>query len=173
MVTEDRKGEGLLLPQSIAANISLGNSDKTSFLSIVSSLDETNLANKYIKNLGIRATNPSQPVKSLSGGNQQKVLISRWLERDCQIILFDEPTRGIDIGAKQDIYQLLNALTAKGKGIVVVSSDLRELMLICDRIAVISDGKLVNTFSRGDWSQEQILAAAFSAYQHVENTSSE
>lgn len=173
LVTEDRKGEGLLLPQSIAANISLGNSDKTSFLSIVSSLDETNLANKYIKNLGIRATNPSQPVKSLSGGNQQKVLISRWLERDCQIILFDEPTRGIDIGAKQDIYQLLNALTAKGKGIVVVSSDLRELMLICDRIAVISDGKLVNTFSRGDWSQEQILAAAFSAYQHVENTSSE
>lgn len=173
LVTEDRKGEGLLLPQSIAANISLGNSDKTSFLSIVSSLDETNLANKYIKNLGIRATNPSQPVKSLSGGNQQKVLISRWLERDCQIILFDEPTRGIDIGAKQDIYQLLNALTAKGKGIVVVSSDLRELMLICDRIAVISDGKLVNTFSRGDWSQEQILAAAFSAYQHIENTSSE
>lgn len=172
LVTEDRKGEGLLLPQSISANISLGNSEKISFLSIICSLDEANLANKYIKSLGIRATNASQVVESLSGGNQQKILISRWLERDCQIILFDEPTRGIDIGAKQDIYQLLNKLTAKGKGIVVVSSDLRELMLVCDRIAVISDGKLVNTFSRDNWSQERILAAAFSAYQHVENTSS-
>ncbi|WP_272676938.1 sugar ABC transporter ATP-binding protein [Providencia huaxiensis] len=173
LVTEDRKGEGLLLPQSIAVNISLGNSDKISFQSIVSSHDETNLANKYIRNLSIRTMNASQPVESLSGGNQQKVLISRWLEKDCQIILFDEPTRGIDIGAKQDIYQLLNMLTVKGKGIVVVSSDLRELMLVCDRIAVISDGKLVNTFSRDDWSQERILAAAFSAYQHAENTSSE
>lgn len=173
LVTEDRKGEGLLLPQSIAVNISLGNSDKISFLSIVNSLNETTLANKYIKNLGVRATNSSQVVESLSGGNQQKILISRWLERDCQVILFDEPTRGIDIGAKQDIYQLLNTLTAEGKGIVVVSSDLRELMLVCDRIAVISDGKLVNTFSHDDWSQERILAAAFSAYQNIENTSSE
>lgn len=80
------------------------------------------------------------------------MLISRWLERDCEVVLFDEPTRGIDVGAKQDIYQLLNMLTEKGKGVVVVSSDLRELMLVCDRIAVISDGKLVNTFSREDWS---------------------
>lgn len=95
------------------------------------------------------------------------------MERDCQVILFDEPTRGIDIGAKQDIYPLLNTLTVEGKGIVVVSSDLRELMLVCDRIAVISDGKLVNTFSHDDWSQERILAAAFSAYQNIENTSSE
>lgn len=173
LVTEDRKGEGLLLPQSVAANISLGNSDKISHLSVVNSLSETTLANKHIKSLGVRTNNTLQAVESLSGGNQQKVLISRWLERDCDVVLFDEPTRGIDVGAKQDIYQLMNTLTAKGKGVVVVSSDLRELMLVCDRIAVISDGKLVNTFSRDDWSQDRILAAAFSAYQHVEKTSTE
>lgn len=173
LVTEDRKGEGLLLPQSVAANISLGNSDKISYLSVVNTLSETTLANKHIKSLGVRTTNTSQAVESLSGGNQQKVLISRWLERDCEVVLFDEPTRGIDVGAKQDIYQLLNTLTAKGKGVVVVSSDLRELMLVCDRIAVISDGKLVNTFTRDNWSQDRILAAAFSAYQHSEETVSE
>ena len=173
LVTEDRKGEGLLLPQSVAANISLGNSDKISHLSVVNALSETTLANKHIKSLAVRATNTAQAVESLSGGNQQKVLISRWLERDCEVVLFDDPTRGIDVGAKQDIYQLLNTLTSKGKGVVVVSSDLRELMLVCDRIAVISDGKLVNTFTRDDWSQDRILAAAFSAYQHAEDTVSE
>ncbi|HFZ8994333.1 TPA: sugar ABC transporter ATP-binding protein [Citrobacter freundii] len=172
-VTEDRKGEGLLLPQSVATNITLGNSDKISRLSVVNALSETTLANKHIKSLRVRAASTSQAVESLSGGNQQKVLISRWLERDCEVVLFDEPTRGIDVGAKQDIYQLLNTLTAKGKGVVVVSSDLRELMLVCDRIAVISDGKLVNTFTRDDWSQDRILAAAFSAYQHSDETVSE
>lgn len=151
----------------------MGNSDKISHLSVVNTLSETTLANKHIKSLGVRTTNTSQAVESLSGGNQQKVLISRWLERDCEVVLFDEPTRGIDVGAKQDIYQLLNTLTAKGKGVVVVSSDLRELMLVCDRIAVISDGKLVNTFTRDNWSQDRILAAAFSAYQHSEETVSE
>ncbi|MEG0252437.1 MAG: ATP-binding cassette domain-containing protein, partial [Christensenellaceae bacterium] len=108
LVTEDRKGEGLLLPQSVAANISLGNSDKISHLSVVNTLSETTLANKHIKSLGVRTANTLQAVESLSGGNQQKVLISRWLERDCEVVLFDEPTRGIDVGAKQDIYQLLN-----------------------------------------------------------------
>ena len=106
-------------------------------------------------------------VDSLSGGNQQKVLIARWLERNCDVILFDEPTRGIDVGAKRDIYLLLNELTQSGKGLMVVSSDLRELMLICDRIAVLSAGKLVETFTRDDWTQDAILAAAFSGYQHA------
>lgn len=168
LVTEDRKGEGLLLPHSVAANISLGNSDKISRLSVVNALHESTLAYKHIDGLAVRASNAAQSVESLSGGNQQKVLIGRWLERDCDVFLFDEPTRGIDVGAKQDIYLLLNALTQKGKGIVVVSSDLRELMLVCDRIAVLSDGKLAGTFTRDNWTQDKILAAAFSGYQHTE-----
>ncbi|WP_413722212.1 sugar ABC transporter ATP-binding protein [Sodalis sp. RH24] len=168
LVTEDRKGEGLLLPQSIAANISLGNRDKISRFSVVNARHEQRLAQKHIDNLGIRATGSGQPVESLSGGNQQKVLISRWLERNCDVILFDEPTRGIDVGAKRDIYLLMNELTQDGKGLIVVSSDLRELMLICDRIAVLSAGKLAGLFTRGAWTQDGILAAAFSGYQQTE-----
>ena len=92
-------------------------------------------------------------------------MIGRWLERDCAVLLFDEPTRGIDIGAKFDIYRLLAKLTRQGKALVVVSSDLRELMLICDRIGVMSAGRLTATFERDSWSQEQLLAAAFAGYQ--------
>ena len=171
LVTEDRKGEGLLLPQSVAANTSLGNSEKVSRLSWLNAHEEQQLAQKYITRLGIRTSGSEFAVESLSGGNQQKVLISRWLERNCDVILFDEPTRGIDVGAKRDIYLLLNELTQSGKGLIVVSSDLRELMLICDRIAVLSAGRLVETFTRDSWTQDAILAAAFSGYQHATGNS--
>lgn len=167
LVTEDRKGEGLLLPHSVSANTALGNSDKVGSLSWLHADKERQLAQKYITRLGIRTSGTELAVDSLSGGNQQKVLIARWLERNCDVILFDEPTRGIDVGAKRDIYLLLNELTQSGKGLIVVSSDLRELMLICDRIAVLSAGKLVETFTRDDWTQDAILAAAFSGYQHA------
>lgn len=171
LVTEDRKGEGLLLPQSVTANTSLGNSEKVSRLSWLNAHEEQQLAQKYITRLGIRTSGSEFAVESLSGGNQQKVLISRWLERNCDVILFDEPTRGIDVGAKRDIYLLLNELTQSGKGLIVVSSDLRELMLICDRIAVLSAGRLVETFTRDSWTQDAILAAAFSGYQHATGNS--
>lgn len=167
LVTEDRKGEGLLLPHAVGANISLGNSDKISRLSMIHFQREQQLAQKHISGLGIRTSGSEQTVENLSGGNQQKVLISRWLERNCDVILFDEPTRGIDVGAKRDIYLLMNALTQSGKGLIVVSSDLRELMLICDRIAVLSAGRLVAIFTRDAWSQDDILAAAFSGYQQT------
>ena len=104
-------------------------------------------------------------MSELSGGNQQKVVIGRWLERDCSVMLFDEPTRGIDVGAKFDIYGLLAELARQGKALVVVSSDLRELMLICDRIGVLSAGRLIDTFERDSWTQDQLLAAAFAGYQ--------
>ncbi|WP_297201292.1 sugar ABC transporter ATP-binding protein [uncultured Pluralibacter sp.] len=167
LVTEDRKGEGLLLPQSVGVNTSLGNSEKISRFAWLSAGREQQLAQEYIKRMRIRTAGTTLDVGSLSGGNQQKVLIGRWLARNCDVILFDEPTRGIDVGAKRDIYLLLNELTQSGKGLIVVSSDLRELMLICDRIAVLSAGRLVETFSRESWSQDAILAAAFSGYQHA------
>jgi ribose transport system ATP-binding protein len=105
-----------------------------------------------------------QPVAQLSGGNQQKVLMGRWLMRDCDVLLLDEPTRGIDVGARQTIYGLLDDLAARGKALVVVSSEPRELMAICDRIAVLSAGRIAATFARGEWTEASIMHAAFSGY---------
>ncbi|MEN4825525.1 sugar ABC transporter ATP-binding protein [Pseudomonas sp. P39-UII1] len=165
LITEDRKGEGLLLSQSISANIALGNLAALSRVGVVDGEAERALAERQINAMRIRSANAAQTVGELSGGNQQKVVIGRWLERDCQVLLFDEPTRGIDVGAKFDIYGLLAELARQGKALVVVSSDLRELMLICDRIAVLSAGRLIDTFERDHWSQDQLLAAAFAGYQ--------
>ncbi|WP_095095781.1 sugar ABC transporter ATP-binding protein [Pseudomonas sp. Irchel 3A5] len=165
LITEDRKGEGLLLTQSISANIALGNMDAVSAGGMVKAQDEMSLAQRQIDAMRIRSSGPAQLVSELSGGNQQKVVIGRWLERDCPIMLFDEPTRGIDVGAKFDIYGLFGELTRQGRALVVVSSDLRELMLICDRIGVLSAGRLIDTFERDSWTQDELLAAAFAGYQ--------
>jgi len=165
LITEDRKGEGLLLTQSIGANIALGNMPGISSAGFVDHDGENALAQRQIDAMRIRSSGPAQLVSELSGGNQQKVVIGRWLERDCSVLLFDEPTRGIDVGAKFDIYNLLGELTRQGKALVVVSSDLRELMLICDRIGVLSAGRLIDTFDRDNWTQDELLAAAFAGYQ--------
>lgn len=164
LITEDRKGEGLLLSQSISANLALGNMPAISRAGLVDAGAERALAERQIEAMRVRSASPEQAVGELSGGNQQKVVIGRWLERDCSVLLFDEPTRGIDVGAKFDIYGLLAELTRQGKALVVVSSDLRELMLICDRIGVLSAGRLIDTFEREHWSQDQLLAAAFAGY---------
>ncbi|MFD2643597.1 sugar ABC transporter ATP-binding protein [Pseudomonas japonica] len=165
LVSEDRKGEGVLLGESVSANLVLGNLKAVSRGGLLNRERERQLAEHLVAALSIRSAGTQQAVGELSGGNQQKVVIGRWLERDCRVLLFDEPTRGIDVGAKLDIYGLLAELARQGKALVVVSSDLRELMLICDRIGVLSAGRLVNTFDRADWSQDRLLAAAFSGYQ--------
>ena len=164
MITEDRKGQGLLLSQSIAANITLAKLGSVSNGGWIDAKAEMAVGDRYIESLKVRCRSGTQVVGELSGGNQQKVVIARWLYRDCPIMLFDEPTRGIDIGAKFEIYELLAELARLGKGLVIVSSDLRELMLISDRIAVMSAGSMVQTFERGAWSQNAILQAAFSGY---------
>jgi ribose transport system ATP-binding protein len=164
MVTEDRKGQGLLLRQSIAVNTTLARLGAVSRGGWLNTGAEHRVANHYIQQMGVRSRDCSQPVNELSGGNQQKVVIGRWLNRDCPVMLFDEPTRGIDIGAKFDIYTVLADLARQGKGLIIVSSDLRELMLICDRIAVMSAGRIADTFERGAWTQDQLLEAAFSGY---------
>lgn len=164
MITEDRKGQGLLLRQSISINTTLASLDTVNHGGWLDHEAERRVADDYIGQLGVRSRNSEQTVAELSGGNQQKVVIARWLYRDCPVMLFDEPTRGIDIGAKFDIYQVLAEQARQGKGLVIVSSDLRELMLICDRIAVMSAGNIVDTFERGAWSQDALLSAAFSGY---------
>ncbi|KNE76065.1 Ribose ABC transport system, ATP-binding protein RbsA [Candidatus Burkholderia crenata] len=161
LITEDRKGKGLLLPQPIAANISLGNISAVSSNGFVDGRREAALAQQQIDAMHIRAAGSSQPVSELSGGNQQKMVIGRWLARDSTVLLFDEPTRGIDAGAEFDIYALMGTLALEGRALVVVSSDLRELMLICDRIGVMSAGRMIGVFERDNWSQDALLAAAF------------
>ncbi|WP_025598688.1 sugar ABC transporter ATP-binding protein [Burkholderia sp. WSM2230] len=168
LITEDRKGEGLLLPQPIAANVSLGNIGSVARHGVVDAKREHALAQKQIDAMRIRSSGPGQIVGELSGGNQQKVVIGRWLARDCRVLLFDEPTRGIDVGAKFDIYGLMGALARQGRALVVVSSDLRELMLICDRIGVMSAGSLTGVFERDTWTQDALLAAAFAGYRSRE-----
>ncbi|SAL84744.1 ABC sugar transporter, ATPase subunit [Caballeronia terrestris] len=168
LITEDRKGEGLLLPLPIAANISLGNIGEVARHGIVDAKREAALAQTQIDAMRIRTSGPAQAVSELSGGNQQKVVIGRWLARDCMVLLFDEPTRGIDVGAKFDIYGLMGALAREGRALVVVSSDLRELMLICDRIGVMSAGRMTSVFTRENWTQDALLAAAFAGYANRE-----
>jgi ribose transport system ATP-binding protein len=167
MVTEDRKGQGLLLQQSIALNTTLASLPSVSRAGWLDAAAETVVATNFMQRLGIKARDAAQPVAELSGGNQQKVVMARWFYRDCPVMLFDEPTRGIDIGAKFDIYQLLVGLAREGKGLAIVSSDLRELMLVCDRILVMSAGRVVETFERATWTQDALLAAAFSGYLAV------
>ncbi len=165
LLTEDRKGQGLLLPLSIAANTTITRMEEVSGKGgLISAEAELAAAERFIRTLLVRCSAPDQAVAELSGGNQQKVVIAKWLFRDCDVLIFDEPTRGIDVGAKFEIYQILADLAAKGKAVIVVSSDLKELMTICDRIAVMSAGRLAAVFRRGEWSQDGIMKAALSGY---------
>ncbi len=163
MVTEDRKQSGLLLSQSVRVNTTL-NSMWISFSSagVVRRRAEEQAVASMCQSLEIRCTSIEQSVGTLSGGNQQKVAVAKWLVRDADVFLFDEPTRGIDVATRRRIYRLFESLAASGKGIVIVSSDLEELLETCDRIAVISNGSLVKTFDRSNWSHDRIMQAAFS-----------
>jgi ribose transport system ATP-binding protein len=165
MVPEDRKSDGLLLAQSIRVNTTLATLSRHVHAGgWLDSGAETRTTDTLRDRLGVRCSSPEQPVSELSGGNQQKVVIARWLARNCSVLLFDEPTRGIDVAAKDVIYQLLRDLATEGKAVVMVSSELTELMALCDRILVMSAGSIVAEFLPGQWSQEKITHAAFSGY---------
>ena len=165
LLTENRKEQGLLLPLSVGANITLPSLPRFSGRGgWLRGTLEAAAGSQWVQALGVRCRDAGQRVSDLSGGNQQKVVIAKWLLRDCDVLIFDEPTRGIDVGARFEIYEFLDGLAAKGKAIVVVSSDLPELMALCDRIAVMSAGRLAATFRRGEWSQDRIMAAALSGY---------
>jgi len=163
-LTEDRKSQGLLLPKPLRINVTLARlSDELRGTAGWLRRDrETAVAERWVDQLAIRCSSIEQTAGNLSGGNQQKVVLARWLYRDCSVLICDEPTRGIDVGAKFEIYRLLDQLAAAGKGIVVVSSDLKELLALCDRIAVLSAGQLVKVFNRGEWTEDLIMTAAFS-----------
>jgi len=164
LVTEDRKSQGLLLPLAIRLNTTLANLRAVARGGWLRRDDEAAAVERLRALLRVRSDSIEQPVDQLSGGNQQKVVFARWLHRDCEVLLLDEPTRGVDVGARADIYAQMDRLAAAGKALLMVSSDLRELMAVCDRIAVMSAGRLVATFERGQWTQQLLLEAAFSAY---------
>ena len=162
LVTEDRKAQGLLMGQSIQTNATLSDLRAVSRSGWLQFAKAKRITQRIIETLRIRCRGPEQAVDALSGGNQQKVVFARWLHRDCRVLLLDEPTRGVDVGARADLYAELETMTRAGKAVLMVSSDLRELMDVCDRIGVMSAGRLVQVFARGAWSQEALLAAAFS-----------
>jgi ribose transport system ATP-binding protein len=165
MVTEDRKKSGLLLSQSIRVNSSLCNLNAyTIAAGIINQTEERTDTTRMREELDLRCNDIEQSVETLSGGNQQKVVVGKWLLAGADVYLFDEPTRGIDVAAREKIHRIFTTLTAQGKGIVIVSSDLDELFETCDRIGVMSAGKLVATFSREAWSTDLIMQAAFSGY---------
>lgn len=164
LIPEDRKSDGLVLDMPIAKNISLSALEKFTRKGLIDQSEELNQANQYRKKMNIKSTSASQPVIKLSGGNQQKVVISKWLVSDPKILMLDEPTRGIDINAKNEIYKLIDDLAEQGMAIIIVSSELPEIMAISDRIITLCDGRLTGEFERGDFTEESILKAALPCY---------
>jgi ribose transport system ATP-binding protein len=160
LVSEDRKTEGLALGLSVAENLTLPRLRGLGPLGLVLPSRQRAACRPWIEKIPIKCQGPEQRINSLSGGNQQKVAIARLLYADVDVLLLDEPTRGIDVGSKAQIYQLIDELAARGKGVLMVSSYIPELLGVCDRIAVMSRGKLGEARERAKWDEKQLLAAA-------------
>ena len=160
LAPEDRKQEGLVLPLSVAANVSMASLEKTESWGFLDSGKEQKLASEYATRLRVKTPSLRQQVRYLSGGNQQKVVLSKWLATHPRVLLLDEPTRGIDINSKREIYTLIDELAASGLGVVMVSSELPEILAIADRIVVLSEGRKTAEFSRQEANEERILRAA-------------
>ena len=158
-VTEDRKQLGLILADDVRRNITLASLEKMAARWVIDDVSELKAATDYRGRMRIRCSDVYQETATLSGGNQQKVVLSKWLMTDPKVLILDEPTRGIDVGAKYEIYRIINELAAGGKGIVVISSEMPELLGICDRIYVMNDGAFVGEFEKADATQEKIMHA--------------
>jgi len=156
-VSDDRHTEGLVLNLSVEDNISLPGLYKRARLGFIKSRIEKETVEKGIKALSIKAPSGNSPVKYLSGGNQQKVVLAKWLAADTDVFIFDEPTRGVDIGTRAEIYRIMRDLANEGKTIIISSRDLDEVIGMSDRIAVIHKGKIIKEFESGELSQEETL----------------
>lgn len=157
--TEDRKTYGLVLIEDVKNNTTLANLKAVANRAVINQPKELVVANEYRENLNIRCSSVLQKTLNLSGGNQQKVVLSKWLFANPEILLLDEPTRGIDVGAKYEIYTIINRLAGEGKGIVVVSSELPEILGLCDRVYVMSEGKIIAEMPAAEASQEAIMTS--------------
>ncbi len=161
LLTEDRKNQGLVLIASARENFSLPNVRRWLRFGFIRRQYESSRFSERVKNLNIRVAGPHQRAQDLSGGNQQKLLLARWLETDFQVIIFDEPTRGIDVGAKSEVYLLINELAAAGKGVIIISSELPEIIGMCDRVLVMKAGRITGEINDMTCaSQEAIMTLA-------------
>ncbi len=156
-VTEDRKNYGLVLIDNIKNNITMANLKKISKNSVVGEHDENMVAEDYRKKFNIKSSSIMQKTGNLSGGNQQKVVLSKWIFTDPDVLILDEPTRGIDVGAKYEIYTIINQLADSGKSIIVISSEMPELLGLCDRIYVVNEGEIAGELPRSEATQESIM----------------
>jgi ABC-type sugar transport system ATPase subunit len=161
LLTEDRKGQGLILNQSVLENFGLPNLSQFSSGGLIQQKLERSAFQSYVEQLQIKVSRPDQRAGNLSGGNQQKVVLAKWLERDAEVIIFDEPTRGIDVGAKFEIYLLMHRLVEQGKAILMISSELSEVLGMADRIIVLHEGRVkgeINDVKTA--TQESIMSLA-------------
>lgn len=160
LLTDDRKATGLVLPMSVLHNMTLASLDRVVRGGVIRRSRELQLSLPLVQNLAIRTRSLDVEVSSLSGGNQQKVALAKWLMTQPKVLLLDEPTRGIDVGAKTEIYHLMNRLTAEGKGILLITSELPELLAMADRIVVLHRGRVTAELSGPEATQERVMAAA-------------
>jgi ribose transport system ATP-binding protein len=159
-VTEDRKDQGVILPMTIRENISMASMNQVSTAGFIRAQAESAEARDTVTRLRVRTPSVEQRVGNLSGGNQQKVVLGKWLQIQPKLLILDEPTRGIDVGAKQEIYQIMNELTANGVAILMISSELPEVLGMADRIVVIREGRVAGELSRAEATQEKVGALA-------------
>ncbi|MDU7708299.1 MAG: sugar ABC transporter ATP-binding protein [Clostridium sp.] len=162
-VTEDRKGEGLILKLGVGENVTLAALDSFRSGIHLNLGKENNTVSEYVSRLNIKTPSIFQKVENLSGGNQQKVVLAKWLLSKCRVLILDEPTRGIDVGAKIEVYNLINELAKEGKAILVITSEIPELLGICDRVVVMARGRVSGTLTREEANQEAIMTLAVGA----------
>ncbi|MGG9960849.1 sugar ABC transporter ATP-binding protein [Ferruginibacter sp. SUN106] len=160
LLPEDRKKDGLVLGMEVKKNISLPCLQEVEAMGLLNDKKETTLARKHIQQLGIKTPSENQLTKNLSGGNQQKIVLAKWLERNPKILLLDEPTRGIDVNAKNEMYKLMQELVSKGMSIIMVSSELTEILTVSNRILVMAEGKITATIPYSEATEDNVLKAA-------------
>jgi ABC-type sugar transport system ATPase subunit len=163
LIPEDRKTDGLVLGLSVFDNVTLSILPRYSVCGILPRRRLTRLVDRVARQVQLKAASPAQPARNLSGGNQQKVVLAKWLLHECQIYIFDEPTRGVDVGAKREIYSLMEDLARRGAGILMISSDMPEVLSMSDRILVVRDGRIAGELSRQEATQESVLRLAVGA----------
>ena len=160
LVPEDRQNLGLILPMSVAANLSMAVLSKLTTGGMISSARERNLAQRQIDDLHVKTASGGVAAQTLSGGNQQKLVIGKWLATNPKVLILDEPTRGVDVGAKAEIYKLIRKVAESGMAVLVISSDLPEVLLLADRILVMRSGEIAGELPRHEATQEKLLQLA-------------
>ncbi len=170
LIPEDRKNQGVLLGLSVKENVTFSSLKQAMVGPFVDDRKDAKIADEYIKKLRIKTPSVHQLVKNLSGGNQQKVLVGKWMFSLPDIMMLDEPTRGVDVGAKYEIYSIINQLVGEGKAVLMISSELPELLGMCDRIYVMVEGRMVGELTREQATQEIIMDMIMQASKGAQTT---